>query len=496
MLYIHQLKCIGLFILFSFMGLAVASDDGDAGFYWYNSASTFLMASTAHEAAMLSCSQTCVDMVFQSTGSYTDGVVFERFKPLLENGSTGYVAVQVNRGVCDISTSNVASCKEGYGQPATCSDGFPPNIYGYEDFCDRPTPKLCPDGTYVEATSYCPVNDSVCFDYDSCYEYALSQANCSQSPSVFAFNYRDPTRFDFACETIDPSSPDHPDNGGNADGNEYNDPQSPEPPISTGESDPSALAQSIGVELRSDFGIIERAIRDSTSSANQNTNDTIEAINSSSDKINSSLSNIENAIREGEPDSNSTLIIDSVESASSSISDKIGSLSGEFSSSIGLLGDTITQGTSLLSSQLENISDQLESTTSCDPNIDEDSCQDDHGLSANFVNNISEVLNSIFDNTNEESLDLIKDEVLSLEETTPLSEDLLSGIFDPITRILSNSSECNPIIIKIPNVGINFYISCEFSDRFKSIFGFLLAFYTIQSIISIAISTPNKQKES
>jgi hypothetical protein len=477
------------------------SSEGTAGYYWFNSSLTSKMGSTSHEVAMLSCSAPCVDMIFDSEGSYTNGTIFVRYKSLLESGQTGYVTLQINRKACDAYSTNVASCQAGYGTPQMCSDGHPPNVYGYEDNCDRPTPKLCENGEYVEDTAFCSVTNGVCSDYDSCYQYALSKSNCSESPSVFKFNYRDPNNFDFACETIDSASPDHPNNGGNADGNEYNDPQSPEPPISSGNSDPSALAAAIGLELRSDFGNVERAIRDGIRSADSNADRTIEAINSAQSNLNSTLSDIKSSIQEGNAaDDGSSSIIDSVNNASSNISDSINQSSSDISNniangssdivdSVNGLNNSVSSGNGIISSQLSGISSKLDNLKQCDPNLDPQSCEGEHGITGGFITNVMDTLTGVFNNENETALDTVKGEIGDIKSLSPLDSSVIEGVFDPLLNIIPQPQACIPLTYADQSKPYSFTLSCDFSDKFKAVFGFLLAFYTIHQLIGIIIST-------
>ncbi|RBP83188.1 hypothetical protein EBI01_11700 [Marinomonas rhizomae] len=413
----------------------------------------------------------------------------------------------ISRLTCS-SDSTLEFCQADYEPPVEmCEDGYPPNVYGYEDYCDRPTPKLCTDGSYVESTSFCPVTSSVCTDYDTCYNYAQSQANCFSNSSTFTFNYQSPNAFDFACETIDTSSPDHPDNGGNADGNEYNDPLSPEAPITSGNSDPSALAAAIGLELRSDFGNVERAVRDGISSAESNTDRTIEAINSAQTNLEASLSDIESAISEGNSaDNGSSSVVDSVNNASSSITDSVDQSSStildglsdstnDVVGSVNGVNQSVNSGTAILSSQLSDISSKLENLESCDPNTDAQNCEGEHGITSDFITSVMDSLESLFDSENESSLETIKSEISDIESVSPLDSSVLEGVFDPILNVIPQPQECVPLTFGDTSKPYSFTLSCEFSDKFKAIFGFLLAIYTVQSLIGIIVSSARPRQE-
>lgn len=156
---------------------------------------------------------------------------------------------------------------------ANCADGFPPNVYGYEDFCDRPKPKLCGDGTHVRADI--GVCQMACSDNLTCFEYARSQNPCP-SNNLFEFYYVDPSNWTSSCKTIAGNSPDHTDNGGNADGNDQNDPGST-PGKTASELDPRSFAENIDKVLQDDFANVERAIREGIKKDSENTNAIIES---------------------------------------------------------------------------------------------------------------------------------------------------------------------------------------------------------------------------
>lgn len=149
---------------------------------------------------------------------------------------------------------------------AMCADGFPENVYGYEDFCDRPQPKLCGDGSYVRADiGMCK---TACSDQRTCFDYAKNQNPCP-SNNLFEFYYVDPSNWTSSCTTIAGTSPDHSNNGGNADGNENNDPSST-PGKSVSELDPQSFAENIDRVLEDDFANIERAVREGTKKESEN----------------------------------------------------------------------------------------------------------------------------------------------------------------------------------------------------------------------------------
>lgn len=487
-------------LLVSSKALAEENDRPQKGVYWLIGN---IISATPGGVALQLCQNASPYCSSFSLESYGSGF---RVNLLRSSGSTWDSRIIV-KGSCS-SGIELDVCNPDYVEPVQmCSDGYPPNVYGYEDNCDRPTPKKCDNGEYVQEDAYCSVSNGVCSDYDSCYEYAISSASCSSSSSRFSFNYRDPNNWDYSCGDIDPTSPDHPNNGGNADGNEYNDPQSPEPPISSGNSDPSALAAAIGLELRSDFGNVERAIRDGINSADSNTNRTIDAINSAQSNLNSTLSDIKSSIQEGNAaDNGSSSIIDSVNNASSNISDSINQSStdisnsidngsGDIVNSVNGLNNSVSSGNGIISSQLAGISSKLDNLKTCDPNLDPQNCEGEHGITSGFITNVMDTLTGVFNDENEAALDSVKSEITTIESASPLNSSVIDGIFDPILNVLPQPQQCIPLIFGNPSQPYSFTLSCDFSDKFKAVFGFLLAFYTIQQLIGIIISSAQPRQE-
>ncbi|WP_370981007.1 hypothetical protein [Agaribacterium sp. ZY112] len=171
--------------------------------------------------------------------------------------------------------------------PEFCEDGFPPNLNGYYG-CDRPDLMLCSDGTYArQDIGICPTS---CTDYLSCFEEAVLSSNC-EADQLSNFEYINPGNWTLQCNSISPESPDHPDLGGNGDGNPFNDPSTPDEgsgsTLDTAHIDPYSLAGMIRDELTPEFSNVERAIRDDIDQSKINTG----AIESAINEVQESLDN-------------------------------------------------------------------------------------------------------------------------------------------------------------------------------------------------------------
>lgn len=468
-----------IFILFSSYSFAVDSNDGLYGYYW--SVSTNLNGSTSHQAAMAECglyassNPSCVDVALQSTTTTS-----ATYKRVLSNGSLSAASIYVSRLQCTSSTLSIASCQEGYGAPQLCSDGFPPDLLGYYG-CDRPALKQCPDGSYVNQGSYCQSVSQACSDYDTCYNYALSGTNCTGS-TYFEFNYTDPQNFSFECSVIDASSPDNLANGGNADGNPSNDPTSPISPT-VSQLDPTSLSNSIDSSLQDNLGSIERAVRESGS-------------------------DIEDSVRESalEADQNAQIIKNTLDSLGIQTGQGFTDVRTAINNGFSQLGITNSNGSSNVvgavngvknsvdagNVTLSQISGKLDDLKECVPTVSNNYCENPHGLDGTFITSVSDAVQKTFDEEKTNAVDTVKDEINDIKNNNPLSNELPTNeiyeIWGYFTNIWPSPSECIPLTFGNLSKPWGITITCEFSDLFKTIFSWLIAVYTIHSLIDILMS--------
>ncbi|WP_157608110.1 hypothetical protein [Teredinibacter turnerae] len=361
----------------------------------------------------------------------------------------------------------------------TCEDGFPPDLLGYYG-CDRPAIKQCDDGSYVTSNTFCPLNPTVCTDFDTCYNYALSDASCTGA-TYFSFNYVDPQNFSFECTVIDSASPDNPDNGGNADGNIYNDPTSPTT-ASVSEIDPGTLADAIDNSLRDDFGNVERAVREGSA-------------------------DVESAVRD-----NTQILKDAIEAQGISTGDYFADMQTTINNAFGQLETTNNSGSSDIvdsvngvkasvdagNTTLTEISCKFDDLKDCEPTIDNNYCENPHGLDGDFIGSVSDALQGTMDQEREDAVQTVKDEISELKDSSPfgseLTESNLESLYSYFTDVWPAPTACIPLEIGDSSQPFgHITISCEFSDKFKATFGFLISIYTILSLIDILMS-PIKPK--
>lgn len=462
-------KIHAIFLLFlSSYSYSYSNDDmGVYGSYWKPDGTNSMefAASTPYASALAQCSATtdCVDMVYQS--DIPDVLV--KFKRQFSNGGLSIVQFTFVPASCDSYSDFVPSCQEGYGapEPQVCEDGFLSNVQGYEDYCDRPNLIQCPDSTYVDADyGICPQTTGLCTDFDTCYNYALSYSDC-EGATVFDFNYTNPTNWGFGCTVISAESPDNSTNGGNQDGNIYNDPYSPPTPT-IANSDNQTVSTSIGSELQDDFGNVERAIREGIDGAHLDSGEIKNILNSFQSSNSSSLSELMSSNL-----SSSQNIVNSVNGVKQSV-------------------DNSNLTLSEISGKLENISP-------CEPTEQNNYCESPHGLTNDFTNSVSDALQTTIDEEKNSAIQSVKDEIEELKSGNPFGSDLteneLTDIFAFFTEIWPQPTACIPIDISVPSLPVSLTISCEFSDKFKEIFSFLISIYTIMQLIEILMS-PIKPK--
>lgn len=361
-----------------------------------------------------------------------------------------------------------------------CDDGFPPDLLGYYG-CDRPDIKQCPDGSYVSVNSFCPLETEVCSDFDSCYNYKLSiQPECTGA-NFINFYYESPTVNEMTCQSIADDSPDHPNNGGNADGNPYNDPNTPNPET-VASVDPTTLANAIDSALQNDFGNVERAVREGSSE-------------------------IESAVRD-----NTQILKNAIEAQDISTGDYFTDLQTTINIAFGQLESTSNSGsTDIVNSvngvktsvdagnvTLSEISGKLEDLQGCEPTLENNYCENPHGLDGNFIGSVSDALQGTMDQERDDAVQTVKDEISELKDSSPfgseLTESNLESLYIYFTDIWPAPTSCIPLEIGDSSQPFgHITISCEFSDKFKAIFGFLISIYTILSLIDILMS-PIKPK--
>lgn len=486
-------------ILFSLLSFSLHADENindpayayEAGYFWGVGTSTTKVGSNVGEVAQLLC---------DNAGAYcsTFGILINSETSyrvtLYRSSGSSYDSQLVIRRSCT-SGITVATCLPDFEQPQNqdlCSDGFPPDVYGYTDYCDRPSPKLCDNGQYVQASQQCSSETAVCVDYDSCYEYSESQAGCSSSSTYFSFEYISPDNFQFSCSDIDPNSPDHPDQGGNGDGNDTNDPTVPpndELPIYPDFPSGDLLSGAFSDVLTS-LSDIYTAIVNGNAHINENGTKISDSIDQSTYELGNHIDAVTDKISQGISIEryNTELLSDNVSQTGVNLSNAISKGSEDIVDAIqGINGaPTDSETPPDYSSKLDEISGKLDELKPCDPDTSPTPCEGDHGLNSGFITSLLDSTEEYIDEESNSAVDTVKGEISSLVDgVSPLNDSALDGVFDTLLSVIPSPQNCIPLTLGAPGQIFRFTISCEFSDQFKKIFSFLLTFYTVLTLIEI-----------
>lgn len=313
-----------------------------------------------------------------------------------------------------------------------CPDGLPEDLNGYPA-CDRPTLTQCVDGSIIEAsTQICP---SVCTDFDTCHQFAISKASCAGA-TYFEFYYINASKFKYDCHIIDENSPDHSNNGGNQDGNTNNDPSSPNTDT-VGTLDPQSLISELDSALQNDFGNIERAIRDGNE---DNSNLLTQFKNENSENLNNIQITSEQLLEKLESNNN----------------------------------------------HLSQISNKI--SNKCVPTQQNRYCENPHGLDQNLITTLSSALKTHVDEESTTAIESVKSEITDISDESPIDAGITDGVFNYFTNIFPAPQSCIPLTFGNTNQVFSFTITCEFSEKFKAIFGFLISIYTLLQLIEILMT--------
>jgi hypothetical protein len=284
------------------------SDDanyGKYGFFWFTQGyypDSSFYGSTADDAAMILCNKTqdCVDMVFDSefVGQWV------KYKKKFSNGGLSIVTTSINKSECDATSNLIPSCQVGYGQSSEiCEDGFPSDILGYEDHCDRVDLQQCSDGSYITINDTCP-QQPLCSDSSSCYAYLIQTTGGCADGEEEIYEYQDdPQIYSLTCNQTNDPDPD------------------PDPNTDPSDIDIDRLATLIDDALEDDFSSVEQAIRDDTEQSISNTT----TIESAIDNIGPNTSDLDTTSLESTINSASTSIANNLGAKLDSINQSLNS---------------------------------------------------------------------------------------------------------------------------------------------------------------------------
>ena len=320
---------------------------------------------------------------------------------------------------CDNSDEN------GYcGQSIElCEDGLPPNINGYEN-CDRPDHKSCPDGSYVLISNVCSF---VCFDHQTCLEYALSSSGCDTVTQNIEFQYINPETFSIQCTDIDPNSPDNVANGGNADGNIYNDPASdPEPDDAWYLA--QTTAQHVAGQQQKQLSDIERTIREYGEVNRTGTNNLIDSVNQGTTTISNAISGLNGTAGD-------------LEAGLNEVAGGVGDTNEKLDESNGILG-TIRDVVQLINEGITELT----------------------GITGQeFSGEIFEIGDEViqnFEQIDEDKKDFLTQKVNEFKQNQQITEQDFNQFESMVSNVIPEVQACENLTFPLPS-GDNFTIQCE-----------------------------------
>jgi len=128
----------------------------------------------------------------------------------------------------------------------------------------------------------------------------------------------------------------------------------------------------------------------------------------------------------------------------------------------------------------------------CKPTEDNNYCENPHGLNEEYIGTMFGQINDKLDSELSAADSSILGAVGDLVLEPPVDESTVRPFLDLSTSILTASNKC---------VAIDWFgyeLGCEFSDKFKQIFGFLLYMWTLKVLIDILLEdiTPNQKSYS
>ncbi|WP_394134399.1 hypothetical protein [Aliivibrio fischeri] len=139
--------------------------------------------------------------------------------------------------------------------------------------------------------------------------------------------------------------------------------------------------------------------------------------------------------------------------------------------------------------QLQGINDKLENQTEpCIPSPENGFCEGPHGLNSGYITDMFGQLNDKMDSELSASTSSILSAVNDAVTAPPVEKSTVEPFLDLSIDLLTANDDCAPID------WFGYELTCEFSDKFKLIFGFALYMYTLAFLIDVLLTevTPRK----
>lgn len=178
-----------------------------------------------------------------------------------------------------------------------------------------------------------------------------------------------------------------------------------------------------------------------------------------------------------------------IEDSATKVSDAIGTQTGALSKAIG-------DQTGALTNALNNLADKIPAP--CEPNLDNDYCENPHGLHSGVVGNLFTQMEQKTIKDLDEANVFISDSLQKVIDN-PLTNDAEASVKDSTAFLidaLGYSASCSPLVF-VAN-GKKTTIDCDVSKKIKLILSFLIGMYTLMTLTDILLEgiTPLGRKSS
>ncbi|MGY3569732.1 hypothetical protein [Vibrio paucivorans] len=154
------------------------------------------------------------------------------------------------------------------------------------------------------------------------------------------------------------------------------------------------------------------------------------------------------------------------------------------------INQSITGQTIHLSDGLDGVTEAIGNLEqACEPTAANGYCENPHGMGTSLVSDIHDQINTIVDDQHSvfyESAASAASNIIENPMTGDIEEVINSNI-STLIGIVDASGDCTPL--SLPSLSGNAtVIDCEFSAKFKSLFGFLLFVFTLWTLIDILLT--------
>ena len=137
---------------------------------------------------------------------------------------------------------------------------------------------------------------------------------------------------------------------------------------------------------------------------------------------------------------------------------------------------------------INKLGEKLDGGQACEPTPENNYCENNHGLNSEYISTMFSQLSDKMDTELSASSSSILSSVNDAVTSPPVDESTVKPFLDLGISLLTANDNC------VPMDWFGYELSCEFSDRFKLIFGFALYMYTLSFLIDVLLTqvTPRK----